>query len=483
MKKSLPLFLSLPLPLLLLILFVFASSTHPITSHANSGPAYWYQHPSSDVMVIDENSPIEVQQETLIFDFSNSENFAHTINGNISATYEMYNPTTQTQSVQMVFPFVSHLDAFSSDTISIMVDGKEIDYELFLGGVVNSYGQLEQEANYDFATILQGITTSPYEAKHFSPEEKGVLHEIQVDSRPGEQISVQIDFSIDVAKTKVFSKGFNGYGYDNGKIDVSTWCQEPQCTLHLYVLGEDIDYTVQAFTEQGQGQRKEVESFAITKEEMTVEDYLLLFIEENSEERYRSTLAPNQLYNIFAKALDQSFEFLRGFSSDFDLLEKLYFERIFSVVYTVDFPPETMQEVTVQYEAAGTMDQTTTAKPLYTFEYIINPANNWSSFEDLHITIKTPDDAPFIVKSNFTVEETRTDTQEYYAYFPTLPEEDLSFTLYEDRTVTTLDRLGGGLSNRYGYFTPYVIGIVLIFFTISGIAGTVLWRKRKSSFL
>ncbi|MCD8509688.1 MAG: hypothetical protein LRY73_07305 [Bacillus sp. (in: Bacteria)] len=467
------------MPLLLLIFIVFASLNIPFTSLANSGPTYWYHHPSSDVLVIDENSPIEVHREDLLFDFSNSENFAHTINGNISATYAMYNPTDTTQSVQMVFPFVSHLNAFSADTISILVDGSEIDFELFLGGVVNNYGGMDQEVNYDFATILSTITTLPYEAKHFSPEEMGILHEIQIESKPGEQIKVAIDFAIDEEKTKVFSKGFNGYGYDNGKIDVSTWCFDDQCTLHLFALGEDIDYTVLAFSEDGPDQQTESDGYTISKEEIMVKEYLQLFMEENSEGRYSNVMAPNQLYNIFARALDESFEYMGGFSSDFELLEKQYYERIFSVVYTVEFPPETMQEVSVQYEAAGTMDQTQTAMPLYTIEYILNPANNWSSFEDLHITIKTPDEAPFIVESNFELEEVG--NQEYYGFFPKLPEKDLSFSLYGDRTVTVLDRFGGSLNNRYGYYVPYLVGATLLFVTIGGIAGTVLWGKRRKS--
>lgn len=40
---------------------------------ANSGPVYWQGYPSSDIMTVQKNSPIQVKSERLTFDFSDEE--------------------------------------------------------------------------------------------------------------------------------------------------------------------------------------------------------------------------------------------------------------------------------------------------------------------------------------------------------------------------------------------------------------------------
>ncbi|HHY05244.1 MAG TPA: hypothetical protein GX534_08680, partial [Thermoanaerobacterales bacterium] len=37
---------------------------------ANSGPVFWQGYPSSEIMSIENDSPIEVKKENLVFDFS-----------------------------------------------------------------------------------------------------------------------------------------------------------------------------------------------------------------------------------------------------------------------------------------------------------------------------------------------------------------------------------------------------------------------------
>ncbi|HYE84698.1 MAG TPA: hypothetical protein VEG39_21355 [Clostridia bacterium] len=79
---------------------------------ANSGPAFWQGYPASEVMSIEENSPISVKSEKLVFDFSNCDDPDFTISGKVMATYEMVNPTEELRPVRMVFPFVGTLRNF-----------------------------------------------------------------------------------------------------------------------------------------------------------------------------------------------------------------------------------------------------------------------------------------------------------------------------------------------------------------------------------
>ena len=100
---------------------------------ANSGPVYWQGYPSSDIMTIDKNSPIEVKSENLTFDFSDKNNDSYSIKANVKAEYDMTNPTNEANSVKMAFPFVERLNNLNFDDIKITTDGKELPYEVYLG--------------------------------------------------------------------------------------------------------------------------------------------------------------------------------------------------------------------------------------------------------------------------------------------------------------------------------------------------------------
>lgn len=68
---------------------------------SNSSPVYRERYPSSDVMAIDRYSPIIVENEDLVFDFSDSDNNYDTLTGKVTATYGMFNPTNEFKSVDM----------------------------------------------------------------------------------------------------------------------------------------------------------------------------------------------------------------------------------------------------------------------------------------------------------------------------------------------------------------------------------------------
>lgn len=146
------------------------------------------------------------------------------------------------------------------------------------------------------------------------------------------------------------------------------------------------------------------------------------------------------------------------------------------LVYTVEFPPESQKEVSVSFTATGTMDSRKTVKPLYSFEYILNPAKNWAGFKDLNIEVIPPAAAPYIVQSSTAL--TKGEDGVYRASLNRLPEEDLSFTLYAFDKITLLDRAYGSVQRRFGYLTPIVLGAALLLIVGIAAAAAVLKRKR-----
>ncbi|MPN37686.1 hypothetical protein SDC9_185206 [bioreactor metagenome] len=167
-----------------------------------------------------------------------------------------------------------------------------------------------------------------------------------------------------------------------------------------------------------------------------------------------------------------------GFCSDGDIFAESYNERIITLVYDVEFPSSSVRNVSVTYNTKGTMDKRNTVKPQYSFDYILNPAKNWSSFNNLNIKIITPQAAPYIIDSS--VEFTKEEGNIYTTVFEKLPEEELSFTLYPNEKITLLDRVNGRINRSFGYFAPIIIGIIGIVMVIVIVAITRKIKRMKN---
>ncbi|SDK66679.1 hypothetical protein [Natronincola ferrireducens] len=430
---------------------------------ANSGPVFWQGYPASDSMAIQENTPIMVRNENLIFDFSdNSESF-HTIIGRVTAAYTMVNPTNDMQSVQMAFPFVGRLDSFSPEDIAITAGEEPLSYEIYVGDVVNSYGnslQQDKEVSFDFATTIKNITDEFYRADNFAEDEKGKLYIIEVKPTTDQRINFVVDFNFDAETTKVLTNGFNRYEWNREKTKIATWCYSPE-TLEIFVLGEDIDLQISAFTDGELKIETDLFTYEIATQEVEFKPYFMDYIKKNSHKERHSMISDTQLYNVYGKALDVHFTRNMAYASEHDFMGEENYQRILTLVYTVDFPQNSEKEVSVSYKTTGTMDRTQTVKPLYSFDYILNPAKNWRDFENLNIKVIPPKEAPYIVKSSIELE--KGEDKVYTATLPNLPDEDLSFTLYAHETITLLDKAGGHLKGRFGYFTPFVMIAIGLF--------------------
>lgn len=444
---------------------------------ANSGPVYWNGYPSTEMFSIDENSPIQVTGENLIFDFLDQDNFSNTVTGKVTASYEMANPTAEVQSVQMAFPFVGRPDHFKPNDIVIKADQQVLAYDLYFGNEVNSYvnsSKEDQLASFDFEKIVSSITYQPYKAKNFSENEIGKLYSIDVKPTTDERVNILIDFQFNSEKTKIFTKGFNSYGYNGQTTEISAFCFEPM-TLEIFVLGEDIDFNISGSLAGKIEEKTDLFAYEISTNEVGVKPYILNLINNSPYEEMGEVAAEQQLYNLYAKAFDHSFAQYMGYSSEYDLLEKVNNERIFTVVYTVEFPPDSKKEVSVSYEATGTMDKRNTVTPLYTFDYILNPARNWDDFKNLKIMIITPEQAPHIVESNIKLEKQANNV--YIVNLAELPNNDFSFTLYANEEITVVDNIKGSLSEKFGVFVAFLIGISILVIT-----GALLLIRRWRTF-
>lgn len=466
----------------------------PAFVFANSGPTHWEGQPSSQILSIDQDTPITVEKEDLIFDFSVNDNpetwdlygEGYTLGGKVTASYQMCNPTNESLSVQMAFPFVGPLYSLPAQDILIAADGRTLPYETFVGNTVQGFGRAYGDAienSFDFAKIVSSITYESYKAENFEEDEIGKLYTITVSPISEQVINYAINFQYDPKKTKIITRGFDRFERDDNKIRNAAWCDR-LTTLEVFILGEDIGFSEEAFKDGGLSEKTDLYTAVTATQKIGFKDYLMKYIKEVGEsesngdmDHYSTHLTEMQVYNVYAKIIDRYFTQNEGYCPDPGLMGDGGFDRIITLVYKVEFPPGSTRNVSVSYKTFGTMDMRETSKPIYTFDYILNPADNWSEFKNFNVKIIPPKEAPYIVKSS--IDFHRDEGGVYTADLEALPQEDLSFTLYENVRITLKDRATGMMYRSFGYFYPLVFGGLAIIIVL--IVGVSLYKRLRNS--
>jgi hypothetical protein len=406
-----------------------------------------------------------VNSEDLIFDFSDENNDSYSVQANVTAQYEMTNPTDKIQSVQMAFPYIERLSNVNYENIKVTADGKELPYDVYAGNVVNSYGNSFEEhkdENFDFDEIVNTISNDTYEAKSFKADEIGKLYYFEIKPTADGKVDFTVDFTYDQEKTNILIKNFNSFSREDGKVRIASGCYESQIA-EIYVLGEDIDMDIKGYTIGSSKEETNSFTYELTEKEIDVRSYLLHSMKSNYYADFEH-ISDIQLYNLYASALDKYFVNNLGFCTVDDVLAESGSVRIITLVYTVDFIPSQDQQVSVSYNTKGTMDKRNTSSPQFLFDYILNPAKNWNSFNNLDIKIITPQEAPYIIDSSINLIKEKSNI--YTAKLEKLPEEDLSFTLYSKEKITLYDKIEGRINRSFGYFAPIVIGIIGFFIIV-----------------
>ncbi|MGI6129845.1 MAG: hypothetical protein ACOYEO_07125 [bacterium] len=474
---------------LCICLFIFSLvfvGMAPERGFANAGPTYWQGYPSAEVLVIDENCPVEVTREKLLLDLNAEGKYSYTITGKVTASYEMVNPTDKDLSVQMAFPFVSSLADFRPEDITITANGSPLPYKLYIGDTVNGRADPSQDktdADLLFENIINTVTNKPYQAQQFSEHEQGKLYTLIVQPTTEQRINIALDLTWDHDKTKVLVDGFNRYKRDKEKVRIASWCYEPTM-LQLLVLGDAIDFHITAYTDGELKQETDLFDCQISSKKTDLKSYLIDYArgykmspnQLETPDRQIVGISDEQLYNMYAATLDKILTDNWGFCSSGDLVAQNRSDRVMTLVYTVDFPADSHKNMTVHYKTIGTMDRRKTATPVYTFNYILNPAQSWSNFQNLTIEVLTPEESPYVVYSN--IELAKENQRHYRARLNTLPDGDFIFSIYAREKITAWDKLYGAWHFTFGYFTPLVtggIGIMML-----AVATTILLKRKKA---
>ena len=450
-----------------------------VSVYASYEDINWGGAPSSEILIMEENSPIIIENEDLLFDFTKeyASYIRYYMSGLTRAEYTMSNPSENSQTVEIAFPFLSEVLAFNSEIISIEIDGEEVDFQIFLGETLLDAGrELEDDEYLDFVPYIQSVTTREYSPRNYDLDEIGKLYRFEVSPGASDGLTIAIDdFIYDIDKSIVMNKGFNTFRYNEG-IETMSVRIDGREELELLVFGEDIDFNFKAYLDENYSEESDNYSLNSSTEEISLRDYLLREVKIYEEGLdYLDKLADNQIFNIVLEKLDDNIDKNvrnRGIDQLFSLD---YSERFFILVYDVEFEPYSTVELGIRYNSRGDRDIFNSYDPLYYFEHVLNPARKWSSVKNLNIEIRPPAEYPYVIDSN--LELVRDEEGNYLGSFDSLPEEDFTFSLYSKERFTTLDRISGFFRR-----TPYAGGILggIIGFTITKIYGRVKKNKGNS---
>lgn len=473
-----------------------------VTANANSAQTHWEGVDAMGAVVVDEECPIEVQHEKLVFDipqfpsnyYPDIEDFAG-YNASVSATYTFYNPADYTVKATLAFPFGAQpyyvpyvydeerdasVPYSDTDKFAIMVDGQEIEKELryTLAGV---------HGGFDLSECLPYLGNTFVEDEFYKRNTTVTKYCYEVSGIPEDIRSAYASFyhTCDSAKTRIWRNTSGGVKDAGDGLYTGGFVENGEI-LTIYALGEPLPYEPAWKIYENAGMKKEIAGSVIEnvskRDTLTFEEFA--FLHYFGEFNAQSNISQVDWYNAVIYSLNQA-------QTDYGYID--FYD------YYGDMPANLMRwyQYDIEIPAKGTLVNTVTA-PIYPsidlkwepsifeYTYLWSPAKTWKKFGKLDIEIHTP----YYLINNNTFEKTETG---YALSLDGLPEDsgELVFTLSTDENPKRPLNASGCLYGcMFAFLLPYslldnaigcssVVGICAGCAPILLTAGVLLFKKRK----
>ena len=413
----------------------------PAAASANSGPVRWDGPPSYSVSPV-EDCPITVEKEELSFDFSAGIKADWSPGALVTASYTMRNPTSGPLSVRMAFPMIASLSDLSRmEGIRIASDGVDLPYRISVGGAqslgadsrayFSGDGALVETALPSFGEILKSVSGPAAGPELLSGS--GTLYRFScAESGP-----LRVSLDIRGKNAAILTSGVDGFSRDGSELMLEGR-SEPDDVLAVLVFGDVSGPEAAAYTEGG-GKKSGV---AVQTAESKQDAASFLREKLKRSEVYRAHPSEDflaALTDAAVRAAESTAEAGNAFG-DGELYDFLAQNRILILTYEVAFPADGTRQVSVQYPTGGAMDAQQTLSPVYTYGYLLSPAKHWAAFRDLTVRIVPPRETPFVVRSSIPLSGPQGGA--YEAKLASLPEKDLTFSLYGSAALTSKAELG-----------------------------------------
>ena len=441
--------LSLAAGLLLTGAMSIAMPMFGIMAKANSAQTYWAGIDMTGAVVMDEECPIEVQHEKLVFEIPQfPSNYYHSgeaflaYNASVSATYTFYNPADYTVKATLAFPFGSlpyyapyiydeesggSSVCLDTEKFNITIDGEEIEKK-FRYTLSSSYNA------FDIAEALPYLGNTYVEDDFYKKDTPVTKYCYEVSGIPEEHRGVYAYFAhtCDPAKTRIWFKGVSGITYEDEQVLLGDFVENGD-VIFIYVFGEELPYTPGWTVSENVSRETEIAGVVTEnvdkRDVMTFEEFAFLhYFGEYSKQT--TDISEVDWYNAVVQSLNDA-QYKYGFIDYNNMYGTI--ERKFMRWYQYD----------IEIPAKGTIVNTVTAPiypsinanwvpTIYGYTYLTSPAKTWSKFGKLDIEINTP---YYLVQDTYGFTKTETG---YALSLDGLPEGELEFTLSSDENPQKL---------------------------------------------
>ena len=475
--------------------------TSDIMASANSAQTYWEGVDVMGAVVADEECPIEVKHEKLVFDipqfplnyYQNAEAFAE-YNASVSATYTFYNPADYTVKATLAFPFgtIPYYAPYIYDETTgagrpfldtekygITVNGEAIEKQF-------RYTLSGSQSGFDIMELLPYLGSTYVEDDFYKMDTPVTKYCYEVSGIPEGNRSAYASFlhTCDPAKTRIWFSGVNGRLQEGEQIELGSFVKNGD-VLIIYVLGEELPYTPD-WTLYDNGGR-ETEIAGTITENINKRDVLTFkqfaFSHYFGEFSQQTNISSVDWYNAVVASLNDA-QYKYGFIDYYGMYAAVESQFMRWYQYEIEIP------------AKGTIVNTVTAPmypsinanwepAIYGYTYLTSPAKTWRNFGTLDIEINTP---YYLIndESGFTKTENG-----YALSLNGLPEGELEFTLSTDANAKKPSSVSRCISGcGYGFLfaasdlatsmgCKAAVGVCITYAPIALAAGILLFKKRK----
>lgn len=384
-----------------------------ITAGANSGPSTWQGVTAAGVMFTGESCPIEVEGELLTLDIPHFIGYGSTkedmlaYGGKFAAEYTFKNPTADTVNATLAFPLGEqcplsfwdeeadkhvYLDEVNADKYMVLADGAELNAEL--RHTICGYGE------FDFSKGCKQLVNG-YRAHGFFKRDMPVYkYSFTIASYYDEYFTAEAELKSTEALRLCVRGGRLVEDGSNKTVDLSV---KGGSLVEIYSIGGELNVSDIKWSFYTQtGPLGLVYNSVDARAEYRAEDFGQTTFEEYVFNGYTggNGVSATDYYNGVLDFIDSrykddllppSFEFL---DERTDFMRWLVYDLSFSAGQTVK------NTVTAPLYSGGKYYYTPN---VYTFEYLLSPAREWSSFKSLEIRINTP---YYLINSSLDFEKT-----------------------------------------------------------------------------
>lgn len=394
----------------------------PRAAFANSAPKFWRGADAYGSVAVNKDCPITVEHELLTFDipdFPEQYGKNNNYNANVTAEYTFFNPTEDTITARLEFPFGA---APNYDTgknglskYDITVNGSAI--EKTVRHTIMPEGRFVLDR--DIANITDGFKEDDF----FTPElpVTKYVYEIVDYNKDYRNVSVAFDFHDSYSSKFFLERTDYHFSFMNGVRLSTTAYQE---TATVYVFGEQPGSPPEGdfYTDRQCSVKTDGTLSLVSTETMTFRELVMSIYPEKSspleEDWYNAVVDDLNIHN--KGSYNCVIEGAKVFDTKRSNLLRWY-------EYEITIPPGERIVNAVTAPIYPTINEG--VKPaLFSYTYLLSPAQSWADFGSLDVVINTP----------YYLRETGTDKYfdsfestetGYKASFDGLPEGELEFSL------------------------------------------------------